>query len=108
MEIINFNFGECISKDKEHIKTKQAIAKRLHDIILEVHGEAVCTSHIAMDLDVLGGIFEIDWDKLLNFPNNDLCHDYFGFVRRLDRGEHTWENDCFVPRCTKREVKNDK
>ena len=99
----SFNFAmDCCGKEEDFFHTKLAIAKRIADYFHSV-GHEVDTLTIEMDLECLGYFFCIDWEQLLQFPNADLLHDYCEFARRLDRQNHKYYDDCFVPRSTRRQ-----
>ena len=100
MKELKFNYAEDVcdhEPEAGHIKIR--IAKRIVKILREDYNHTADPMSIQMDLDVMGYIFAMDWNKLLASDDQNLCHDYFGFVQRLDRSG-TWHDDCFVPRCT--------
>jgi hypothetical protein len=99
----SFNYAmDCCGKEKEFANTKMSIARRIADYFHSV-GHKHDVLHIEMDLEVLGYFFSIDWEQLLEFPNGDLFHDYCEFAQRLDRQNHKYYDDCFVPRSTRRQ-----
>jgi hypothetical protein len=44
----------------------------------------------------------LDFQSLLDFPNFDFGHDIYGIGKHIDRTTGKLQ-DCFLPRCAKRE-----
>ena len=87
---------------KDDIERIARIAKRGVKILNEA-GAVVGRLDVMMDLEYCNDDVPLDFQKLQGFDDGDFGHDISGIYKHFNRHTKKLE-DCFVPRCAKREV----
>ena len=87
--------------NRQDIERMARIAERGQKVLTDA-GVTVKRLEVMMDLEFCDEDVALDFEKLLAFGDGDFGHDITGIYTNFNRETKRLEN-CFVPRCAKRE-----